>query len=100
MLLVYWQLAASLLRLGGTFQGSTRELLQYLLMTIVALAMASGGALLALRRRKSLHLFLLALVLMMCGSIGGLIDPRPAAWAIFAVLITYTLLLGRRSYLC
>lgn len=73
--------------------------MEFFLLTALAIVMAAGAFFLVFRRKWSLHLYLVAAALFICGSVGGLLQPKAAAWAIIVAVVAYTYFLSRRSFL-
>jgi hypothetical protein len=96
---LYLPLVEMRLRLGGTYTADTRQWLEYALMTGIALSMAMAGVLLVFRRKWSLYLFLTVFALLLVGEIGGIVSLKSPAWVVIGMIIVYTFILHRRSYL-
>ncbi|MBL8262029.1 MAG: hypothetical protein JNM58_06365 [Xanthomonadaceae bacterium] len=96
---IYGPLVQLALGRDASFTADSKDWMELLLLTALAITMAAGAFLLVFRRKWSLHLYLIAAALFVFGSAGGLIQPKAAAWAIIATVVVYTYFLSRRSFL-
>ena len=95
----YAPLVQLAMRREASFTADTKDWMEFFLLTALAIALATGAFLLVFRRKWSLQLYLIAAALFVFGSVGGLLQPKAAAWAIIATVVVYTYFLYRRSFL-
>lgn len=97
--LVYGKLSELVFLNRGSATLGVSDWLEFGMMAMFGVVMAIAGVMLVFRQAWSLHLFLLAFVLLLAATAGGVLAPKALAWVLMVAIIAYVFFLGRRSYL-